>query len=164
MIWKKRRQRQANKANCLQCFVYLGFVQPNKEDVQVQADCGATDLFCLAGLFQNTVCNFGIQHLQQPPLDTTFLSPAGHYRNSGHSSHHYYRLINLAKPLQKSRKSSMSQPLGHKKNKASRRLITGCYFQCKNPSRTSPNFNNKAMHCHPSIPAAFCSWSQGRTC
>lgn len=110
-----------------------------------------------------TVCNFGIQHLQQLPLATTFLSPFGHYRNSGHSSHYYYSLIKLAKPLQKSRKSSMNQSLGPKKNKASRRLITGCYFQCKSPSRKSPNFNNKAMHCHPSIPTDFCSWSQGRT-
>lgn len=96
MIWEKRGQRQANKANCLQCFVYLVFVQPNKEDAQVQADCGATELF--PGCWK-TVCNSGIQHLQQLPLASTFLSPSGHYRNSGDFSHYYYRLIDLANPL-----------------------------------------------------------------
>lgn len=55
MIWEKRGQRQANKANCLQCFVYLVFVQPNKDDLQVQADCGATELFCSVGLFKNSL-------------------------------------------------------------------------------------------------------------
>lgn len=162
MIWEKGDKGKQTKLIAFSVlFIWFLFSQTKttfRSKLTVEPQNSFAWLVCL-----KTVWSFGIQRLRQLPLASTFLSPSGHYRNSGDFSHYYYRLINLAKPLQKSRKSSKSQSLGHKKNKARRRLITGCYFQCKCPSRKSPNFNNKAMHSYPSIPTCFSSLCQRRT-